>query len=136
MEMNMLSKLKMLVVLMLAGVVYASSTLAEPTFYKINSDKVRAGATLILRDRPVMRHSKRVGGITEGSDCIRNLGCHGGKTADQVANTKSARRASVPARWCQVEYQGKTGWIQGRFLAESTNPECEAGAPAAAPAKP
>jgi hypothetical protein len=128
----MLSKYKILFSLLLAGVVYTSSAVAEPDFYKINSDSVRAGATLILRDRPVVRHSRRVGGITEGTDCIRNLGCHGGISAEDAAkitSARQARRANIPARWCQVEYQGKKGWIQGRFLAESTNTECAAAKP-------
>jgi hypothetical protein len=130
----MLSKLKMLVVLMLAGVVYTSSAVAEPTFYKVRPGSIRSGATLILRAQPQARNSKRIGGVPDGTDCLRNLGCQGGMKEADLANLNShqfARHSRKNPRWCQVEYQGKTGWIQGRFLAESTNAEC---APAAAPA--
>ena len=128
----MLSKLKIIVVLMLAGVVYTTSAVAEPSFYKVRPGSIRSGATLILRAQPQVRHSKRLGGVPDGSDCLRNLGCQGGMSETDLANLNSAQFARASRknpRWCQIEYQGKTGWIQGRFLAESTNTECAAAKP-------
>ncbi len=123
----MLAKYKVFVSLMLAGVVYTTSAVAEPNFYKVRPDSIRSGATLILRSQPQVRHSKRVGGVPDGSDCLRNLGCQGGMKEVDLANLSSAqfaRQSRKNPRWCQIEYQGKIGWIQGRFLAESTNTEC------------
>ena len=112
-------------VLMLVGLIFAGSAVAEPDFYKVRPDSVRAGATLILREQPKVRHSKRLGGVPYNADCLRNLGCQGGLSADEAAKlspANQARRSRQSPRWCQVEYNGKTGWIQGRFLAESLTP--------------
>ena len=112
-------------ILMLAGFIFAGSAVAEPDFYKVRPDSVRAGATLILREQPKVRHSKRLGGVPYNADCLRNLGCQGGLSADEAAKlspANQARRSRQSPRWCQVEYNGMTGWIQGRFLAESTTP--------------
>jgi hypothetical protein len=112
-------------VLMLAGLIFAGSAVAEPDFYKVRPDSVRAGATLILREHPKVRHSKRLGGVPYNADCLRNLGCQGGLSADEAAKlspANQARRSRQSPRWCQVEYNGMTGWIQGRFLDESLTP--------------
>jgi hypothetical protein len=112
-------------VLMLAGFIFAGSAVAEPDFYKVRPDSVRAGATLILREHPKVRHSKRLGGVPYNADCLRNLGCQGGLSADEAAKlspANQARRSRQSPRWCQIEYNGMTGWIQGRFLAESLTP--------------
>ena len=112
-------------IFMLVGLIFTGSAVAEPDFYKVRPDSVRAGATLILRGQPKVRHSKRLGGVPYNADCLRNLGCQGGLSAEEAAKlspANQARRSRQSPRWCQVEYNGKTGWIQGRFLAESLTP--------------
>jgi len=32
--------------------------------------------------------------------------------------TKSQRDRAARSRWCQVEFQGRKGWVAGRFLRE------------------
>ena len=39
-----------IVIFMLAGLIFTGSAVAEPDFYKVRPDSVRAGATLILRN--------------------------------------------------------------------------------------
>jgi len=110
---------------MLVGIIFAGSAVAEPDFYKVRPDSVRAGATLILREQPKVRRSKRLGGVPYNADCLRNLGCQGGLSADEAAKlspANQARRSRQSPRWCQIEYNGLMGWIQGRFLAESLTP--------------
>ena len=112
-------------ILLLVGLIFAGSAFAEPDFYKVRPDSVRAGATLILREQPKVRRSKRLGGVPYNADCLRNLGCQGGLSADEAAKlspANQARRSRQSPRWCQIEYNGMTGWIQGRFLAESLTP--------------
>jgi hypothetical protein len=115
-------------VLMLVGLIFTGSAVAEPDFYKVRPDSLRAGATLILREHPKVRHSKKLGGVPYNADCIRNLGCQGGLSADEAAKlspANQARRSRRSPRWCQIEYNGMTGWIQGRFLSESPTPSAE-----------
>ena len=109
-------------IFMLVGLIFTGSAVAEPDFYKVHPNSVRKGATLILRAQPKVRHSKRLGGVPYDADCLRNLGCQGGLSADEAAKlspANQARRSRQSPRWCQVEYNGITGWIQGRFLDES-----------------
>ena len=112
-------------VLMLVGLFFAGSAIAEPDFYKVRPNSVRTGATLILREQPKVRNSKRLGGVPYNADCLRNLGCQGGLSVDEAAKlspANQARRSRQSPRWCQIEYNGMTGWIQGRFLSESLTP--------------
>lgn len=118
-------------ILIFLGLLITGSALAEPDFYKVRPDSVRQGATLILREKPQVRHSKRLGGVPYNADCLRNLGCQGGLTEGEAAALSPANQARLSRknpRWCQIEYQGKTGWIQGRFLAESTTASTECAA--------
>jgi len=115
-------------IFMLVGLIFTGSAVAEPDFYKVRPDSVRKGATLVLREQPRVRHSKRLGGVPYNADCLRNLGCQGGLSVDEAAKlspANQARRSRQSPRWCQVEYNGMTGWIQGRFLAESLTPSAE-----------
>ena len=51
----------------------------------------------------------------------RNLGCRGGLTYEEfttLSPKEKAQRSRENPRWCRVEYQGITGWVAGRYLAE------------------
>jgi hypothetical protein len=39
-----------------------------------------------------------------------------------LSKTEQARRLKQHPRWCRVEYQGVTGWVAGRYLAEGACP--------------
>ncbi|WP_380055102.1 SH3 domain-containing protein [Falsihalocynthiibacter sp. SS001] len=61
-----------------------------------------------------------VGKIPPNATGIRNLGCEGGLSFEEwTAATDEERDAAKHDRWCQVEYNGVTGWSAGRYLVES-----------------
>ena len=64
----------------------------------------------------------RVGMVSAGALCLRNLGCEGGLTLEEFSTLSEADRqvrlAERP-RWCKVEYRGTRGWIPGHHLAEA-----------------
>ena len=52
---------------------------------------------------------------------MRNLGCQGGLTFQEFQTlnpAEQAERLKQNPRWCRIEYQGVTGWVAGRYLAE------------------
>lgn len=50
---------------------------------------------------------------------LKNYGCPNEVTFEQWKSmTKSQRDQAARSRWCQVEYQGRKGWVAGRFLRE------------------
>ncbi len=93
-----------------------------PDFYRIEG--VAAGDTLAIRSAPSARASK-LGDIPPDGACIRNLGCKGGLSLQEftgLSPAEQARRLKRNPRWCKVEYQGVTGWVAGRYLAEGGCP--------------
>jgi uncharacterized protein YraI len=99
----------------------AGAALAEadgPDFYRVID--VAADDVLNIRAEPDPGAAK-VGEIPPGADCVRNLGCRGGLTLQEfttLSEAEQAERLRQNPRWCQVEYQGVTGWVAGRYLAE------------------
>ena len=68
--------------------------------------------------------SSKVGEIPHDGDGIRNMGCAGGLSySEWEAATQADRDAAARRRWCQISYDGVTGWVAGRFLAEGRNPQ-------------
>lgn len=93
-----------------------------PDFYRATG--VPRGDVLNLRSAPDPRAAK-LGAIPPDGICIRNLGCRGGLTyqeATTLGKSEQARRLKQHPRWCRVEYQGVTGWVAGRYLAEGACP--------------
>jgi hypothetical protein len=67
------------------------------------------------------RHSAVLGVIPGAATCLRNLGCQGGLSLEEFSTLPKeaqALRLAANPRWCQIEYQGTTGWVEGRYLAE------------------
>jgi hypothetical protein len=96
----------------------ASAEADGPDFYQVTG--VPANDTLNLRAQPNPRAAK-VGEIPPDGTCIRNLGCKGGLTFQEfitLSPAEQAKRLKKNPRWCQVEYQGITGWVAGRYLRE------------------
>jgi uncharacterized protein YraI len=93
-----------------------------PDFYRVTG--VSKGDVLNIRAAPEARAPK-VGAIPPDGTCIRNLGCKGGLSFEEfstLSQSEQAKRLKQNPRWCQVEYQGVTGWVAGRYLAEGSCP--------------
>jgi hypothetical protein len=106
----------LLVVLAANGAVLADAD--GPGYFRVVN--VAADDVLNIRAEPSAR-SVRLGRIPPGADCVRNLGCRGGLSLAELTELSEAERAArlrQNPRWCRVEYQGITGWVAGRYLAE------------------
>jgi len=89
-----------------------------PDYYAVRG--IAADDVLNIRAEPDP-HGRKLGEIPPHGTRIRNLGCRGGLTFQEFSTLTPAeqeRRAREHPRWCKVEYQGVTGWVAGRYLAE------------------
>lgn len=107
--------------LMMAALFWTTSAvLAEadgPDYWDVSG--VRAHDVLNLRTEATTR-STVITGIPYDATGLRNLGCSGGPTFSEWQRMSAAERErSARDRWCKVEYQGRDGWVAGRFLKES-----------------
>ena len=63
--------------------------------------------------------SQTIARIPHNARGLKNHGCPNAVTFEQWKRmTKAQRDFAARARWCQVEYQGRKGWVAGRFLRE------------------
>ena len=93
-----------------------------PDYYRATG--VPRGDVLNIRAAPEP-HAAKMGEIPPNGACIRNLGCRGGLTFQEystLSKSEQARRLKQNPRWCRVDYQGLTGWVAGRYLAEGGCP--------------
>ena len=107
-----------------------------PDHYAVHG--VAAGSAVDLRSEPRAAASA-IGRLPADAQCVRNLGCQGGLSLDEFTRLdKDAqqRRLIENPRWCTVEYQGTTGWVDGQFLAEACCAAAVSTVGAAAPADP
>lgn len=89
-----------------------------PDFYRVVD--VATDDVLNIRAEPHAA-SARIGQIPSGADCVRNLGCRGGLTFEEFSTSSEPERAErlrQNPRWCRIEFEGVTGWVAGRYLAE------------------
>jgi uncharacterized protein len=102
-------------------ILLSSKALAEadgPDFYKASN--IAAGSTLNIH-YSADTESTVTGIIPADSTCIRNLGCVGGLTLNEfttLSKPEQTQRLRESPRWCKITYQGVTGWVIGRHLAE------------------
>lgn len=90
-----------------------------PDFYKITG--VKAGAAIALRAGPATAE-RRIGVVPHDAVGLRNLGCQGGMSfAEWEKASERERERAKYRRWCKVDYQGRVGWLAGRFLIEDTS---------------
>ncbi|MCF6272192.1 MAG: META domain-containing protein [Rhodobacteraceae bacterium] len=67
-----------------------------------------------------------IGTIPPGAQGVRNLGCVGGMTfAEYDAATDAERAAGALRGWCNVEYDGVTGWASQKYLREGSVPNTD-----------
>jgi hypothetical protein len=103
------------------GTMHLSTSLATadgPDFYKVQG--APDGNSLPLRGTPDA--STPLGFIPVNAECVRNLGCQGGLSLQEftsLSDKEKAERLATNPRWCKVDYQGQTGWVQGQYLAEA-----------------
>ena len=87
-----------------------------PDFWAVTG--VRSNDKLNLRMAP-SSESEAILRIPHNARGLKNYGCPNEVTFEQWKGmTKSQRDQAARSRWCQVEYQGRKGWVAGRFLRE------------------
>lgn len=112
-----------LATLAVLGLVGNGTGLADadgPDFYRVTG--VAVGDVLNIRAEPDAG-AEKVGSIPPDADCVRSLGCRGGLTFEEFTTLdeeQQAQRLKENPRWCRIEYQGVTGWVAGRYLAEGS----------------
>jgi uncharacterized protein YgiM (DUF1202 family) len=80
---------------------------------------VASNDTLNLRSQP-SPSAKILSRIPHTANGLQNFGCRGGSTLAQSQRMSAGERAAAAnRRWCQISYNGKKGWVAGRFLKES-----------------
>ena len=65
----------------------------------------------------------KIGEIPYDARCIKNMGCKGGLTYQEFTTLSEAEKQQIMRqrpRWCRVSYQGRTGWVAGRYLQEGS----------------
>ena len=124
---RVISKRKAVLVSLAGAMLALGSSVATaeadgPDFYKVTG--IPKGDILNIRVSPDA-HAAKVGEIPPEGTCIRNRGCQGGLTFQEystLSKSGQVKRLKQNPRWCQVEYQGVTGWVAGRYLAEGGCP--------------
>jgi len=116
-----LSSLNRPILITLLMAVFCNSAGADadgPDFWRVTG--VADGDSLNIRAQP-NAHSAKVGEIPPNGHCIANRGCQGGLSFEEyttLSQPEQAKRLKKNPRWCRIEYQGLTGWVAGRYLAE------------------
>jgi hypothetical protein len=86
----------------------------RPAFWAVTG--VRSDDVLHLRDMP-SAESKSLAGIPAHARGLKNLGCRRNEPSLEQWTRMSKAQREVPAtQWCRVDYQGKQGWVAGRYL--------------------
>ncbi|MGE3245563.1 MAG: MliC family protein, partial [Beijerinckiaceae bacterium] len=81
--------------------------------------------------------ARKLGDIPPNADGVKNLGCTGGLSFAQWEKASPAQRAAAQkSRWCRVSFNGVTGWVAGRFLAEGSAPGASGASPSPASGQP
>jgi hypothetical protein len=96
----------------------AHATADGPDFYKVL--RAQDESAVLLRAKPGA--SESVGTFPADATCVRNKGCQGGLTLQEfttLSDQEKSERLAANPRWCKVEYQGLTGWVEGRLLEEA-----------------
>jgi len=87
-----------------------------PDFWAVTG--VGANDALNMRMAP-NADSEAIARIPHNARGLKNYGCPNEVTFEQWKGmTKSQRDRAARSRWCQVEFQGRKGWVAGRFLRE------------------
>ncbi|MGD8368889.1 MAG: SH3 domain-containing protein [Desulfobacterales bacterium] len=100
----------------------AFSTADGPDHWQVHG--VAQGDVLNIRQEANAK-SKIIGEIPPDGQCIRNIRCVGGLTLKEFTTLSEAEKKKIERerpRWCLIEYNGVTGWVNGRYLKEGGCP--------------
>jgi hypothetical protein len=102
---------------LLAAAPARAQTAADgPAFWAVTG--VASWDALNLRVAP-NADSKRIARIPHNARGLKNFGCPNHVTFEQWKRmTEAQKDRAARSRWCQVEYNGRRGWVAGRFLKE------------------
>ncbi len=118
--MRIVTSVLMTCVLLLAAGTAAVAEADGPDYWAVVG--VARGDVLNMRAEPNAA-SRIVGRIPAGAMGLRNLGCRGIPSFEEWQRMSEAeKRRSARSRWCRVEFQGRIGWVAGRFLREGGPP--------------
>jgi len=104
------------------GMPGASISVAEdkPIFWAVTG--VAPDDGLHLRDVP-SADSRSLARIPSNARGLKHLGCLRNQLdLDKWMRMTKADRRDAQIRWCRVEYEGKQGWVAGRYLKEDASP--------------
>ena len=107
--------------LILLLLLYSDLLLAEadgPDYWQVRD--VAKKDVLNMRSNATFKAPK-IGEIPYDAQCIKNMGCKGGLTYQEFTTLSESEKQQITRqrpRWCRVSYQGKTGWVAGRYLQE------------------
>lgn len=93
-----------------------AQTAGGPDYWAVTG--VRSNDALNMRMAP-NADSEAIARIPYNARGLKNHGCPNEITFEQWKRmTKAQRDRAARSRWCQVEYEGRKGWVAGRFLRE------------------
>ena len=93
-----------------------AQTADGPQFWAVTG--VASWDALNLRVAP-NADSRRIARIPYNARGLKNFGCPNHVTFEQWKRmTQAQKDRAAGSRWCEVEYNGKRGWVAGRFLKE------------------
>lgn len=92
---------------------YAGSD--EPEYFQVN---MKPGGSLNIRVDPTLKSTK-IGTLPATAEGIANLGCHVGMPyLEWKKSTTAVRKVETRRKWCNITYNGMTGWTVGEYLEE------------------
>ncbi|MEH6547148.1 MAG: SH3 domain-containing protein [Sneathiella sp.] len=92
---------------------YAGSD--EPEYFQVN---MKPGGSLNIREDPTLKSTK-IGTLPATAEGIANLGCHIGMPyLEWKKSTTAIRKVETRRKWCNITYNGMTGWTVGEYLEE------------------
>ena len=115
---NHLRSLFFLLLLLMSHNAYAEAD--GPDYWRVHG--IDGGDVLNIR-REANENSEKIGEIPPDAQCIKNLNCAGGLTLNEFTTLSEAQKEKIKKerpRWCQIEFQGVTGWVAGRYLREGS----------------
>jgi len=109
--------------LLLLPLLMTTALLAENiAFWQIQ--KVKSNDTLNVRSQATHK-SDKVTAIAYNAQCVKNLGCGKDINLEAMMHMQEAEVKAfldqAQEGWCYVEYKGKQGWVNQKYLKANTS---------------